>query len=212
MAAGARGFARNPPPERAEGCCSFGAHFAEDDRERVERAAAKLRDNEWQFAQLGRKSGIVASHGSALRTRIVQDACIFLNRPGFEGGTGCALHLLAERLGVHTADTKPDICWQLPLRRVDEEEDDGSITSVVTKFDRSAWGDAGEDFAWWCTDTGEAFSARKRVYQTLETELRRMCGDSLYEGLTTYLDRVPPSQHAPRDPVPGDRAHPIGTR
>ena len=33
------------------------------------------------------------------RTRLVDDACIFLNRPGFEAGPGCALHLHAMNTG-----------------------------------------------------------------------------------------------------------------
>ena len=51
------------------------------------------------------------------KTRIVDGACIFLNRPGFAGGTGCALHLLALDQGRELRETKPDVCWQLPIRR-----------------------------------------------------------------------------------------------
>ena len=53
----------------------------------------------------------------SLRTRLVDGACVFLNRPGFPGGTGCALHRMALREGLHPLLTKPDVCWQLPVRR-----------------------------------------------------------------------------------------------
>ena len=45
------------------------------------------------------------------RTRLVDDACIFLNRPGFPAGAGCALHLHAMREGRHHSEVKPDVCW-----------------------------------------------------------------------------------------------------
>ena len=33
-------------------------------------------------------------HGETV-TRLLDDACIFLNRPGFAGGAGCAFHIAA---------------------------------------------------------------------------------------------------------------------
>ncbi len=61
-------------------------------------------------------------------------ACVFLNRPGFAGGAGCALHSLALRTGRHPLATKPDVCWQLPVRRVQEwsKRADGSRVLVST--------------------------------------------------------------------------------
>jgi hypothetical protein len=75
-----------------------------------------------------------------------------------------------------------------PLRRIDNVEDDGSVTSVVTEFGRSGWGEGGDDFAWWCTEAPEAFTGAEPVYRSLEPELRRTCGDAVYERLATYLD------------------------
>ena len=49
-------------------------------------------------------------------TRLVDDACIFLNRPGFEGGAGCALHIAALEAGERPLDWKPNVCWQVPIR------------------------------------------------------------------------------------------------
>ena len=55
-----------------------------------------------------------------LRTRKYKGACIFLNRPGFAGGIGCALHTKALKLGIEPLTMKPDVCWQLPIRRTQD--------------------------------------------------------------------------------------------
>ena len=54
-------------------------------------------------------------------TRVVDGACIFLNRPGFAGGEGCALHIAALACDESPTEWKPSVCWQLPLR-VDWQE------------------------------------------------------------------------------------------
>ena len=46
-----------------------------------------------------------------------QSACIFHNRNDFHLGAGCALHALAYVLEKNPLETKPDVCWQLPIRR-----------------------------------------------------------------------------------------------
>ena len=188
--AGCQGVLTEPAPELVQGCCSYGAHFSEkDDRERVEKKDRKLTAREWQLKHLGEKRGIVASAGKKeWRTRLVDDACIFLNRPDFPAGPGCALHLLALRLGKHFVKTKPTVCWQLPLHAEEREEDDGSTTVVLSEFARSGWGEGGEDFAWWCTEAPESFTGQEPVYKTLEAELRETLGDEVYSELAKYLD------------------------
>jgi hypothetical protein len=205
---GCQGVRDVPSPERSEGCCSYGAHFADaKDRDRVVRVARRLTADEWQHRAEGRRGGVVASSGrGSWRTRRVAGACIFLNRPGFPAGPGCALHLLAERQGVHFSETKPEVCWQLPVRRVDSVNDDGTVTSTVGEFGRSGWGPGGQDFAWWCTEAPEAFTAGEPVYRTLEAELRKTCGDAVYERLAGYLDErlastTPPVRHPAEVPV-----------
>ena len=81
----------------------------------------------------------------------------------------------------------------------------GTVTSVLTEYARDGWGPGGDDFAWWCTEAPEAFTARDAVYRTQEPELRRMIGDELYEQLAAYLDR----RARVRDPAPA--AHPAQT-
>lgn len=205
---GCQGVLTEPAPELEQGCCSYGAHFADRaDRLHVTRVAKRLTGEQWQFARQGRSRGIAAKTRSGdWRTRLVDGACIFLNRPGFDGGPGCALHRLALDEGVHFSGTKPEICWQLPLRRVDEEEPDGSITSTLSEFSRSAWGSGGGDFAWWCTEAPEAFTGAEPVYRSMASELRAMLGDELYETVVRHLESrrassVPVAPHPAETPV-----------
>lgn len=186
---GCQGVLTEPAPELGEGCCSYGAHFTDPaDRRRTEREARRLRDDEWQFAAEGRRHGVVARVGNDERTRVFKGACIFLNRPGFARGPGCAFHLAAERRGVHFSELKPEICWQLPLRRVPATDDDGHEVTRLTEFGREGWGEGGEEFAWWCTEAPEAFRGRRPVYRSQERELRAMLGDGLYAEVARYLD------------------------
>jgi hypothetical protein len=212
--AGCQGNLTEPAPELEWGCCSYGAHFSDRaDRDHVERAAQKLTAREWQYAKVGRKKGIYKKVGKLddgapdWQTRIVDDACIFLNRTGFANGAGCALHQHALRTGRHHSAVKPEVCWQLPLRRIDEEQEDGSVISTLTEFGREGWGEGGEDFAWWCTEAPEAFTAREPVYRSLAVELRKMLGKRLYRDVVDYLDArrkvrsLPPVRHPAQVPV-----------
>ncbi|HEX5588074.1 MAG TPA: hypothetical protein VFZ17_12260 [Acidimicrobiia bacterium] len=211
---GCQGVLTEKAPELVLGCCSYGAHFSDvADRDQVVRAARELSADEWQFAKIGRKKGIYAKAGKdddgvmEWRTRLVDDACIFLNRDGFAAGPGCALHLHAMRTGQHHADLKPEVCWQLPLRRLDEEQDDGTVVTTLTEFGRSGWGEGGEDFAWWCTEAPEAFSAMEPVYVSMRAELRKMLGKRLYRSVVDYLDERAGS--GAREPVTHPAAVPV---
>ena len=187
---GCQGVLTVPTPERSEGCCSYGAHFtSEEDAENVDAIAGQLTAAQWQHLPAGRRRGVVARlPGGGKRTRLVEGACVFLNRPGFAAGPGCALHLLALDQGRHPMTTKPDVCWQLPLRNTHRAEADGTITCVLSEFSREGWGEGGSEFAWWCTEAPEAFTATEPVYRSLEVELRAMVGDTLYETIAAYLD------------------------
>jgi hypothetical protein len=164
-------------------------------------AAADLRADEWQHQSAGSRKGVTARlPAGGWRTRLVDGACIFLNRPGFATGPGCALHQLAERTGRHHSDVKPEVCWQLPLRNIedyDEDANDGVVHHRLTEFARHGWGEGGEEFAWWCTEESAAFLGAEPVYRSQEPELRKMCGDALYELIAEYLDGRRASGFAP---------------
>jgi hypothetical protein len=105
----------------------------------------------------------------------VDGACIFHNRPGFPGGYGCALHALALREGVHFVETKPDVCWQLPIRRTfrDVERPDGTSYQEISigEYERSGWGPGGHDLDWYCSGNTEAHVGLEPVYLSNATEL-----------------------------------------
>ncbi len=187
---GCQGVLTEPAPEQTEGCCSYGAHFTDEaDVERVTAAAATLSGEQWQFRSKGRrKAGAVKRDFEGVAaTRLVDGACIFLNRPGHPGGAGCALHRAAIDGGVPPRKLKPDVCWQLPLRREDTVAADGHVTSSLGEWGRRHWGAGGAQFAWWCTEAPSAFSRREPVYLSLRDELVAMVGEEVYDLLATYL-------------------------
>ena len=201
---GCQGVLTGPAPERGEGCCSYGAHFVDDDDvARVETAAATLGADDWQFRREGRRRGVVRTTSAGERvTRLVQGACVFLNRPGFEGGAGCALHRAALARGRRPLELKPDVCWQLPLRREDTDDGGGHVTSVVGEWGRRQWGPGGNEFHWWCTEAPEAFVSHQPVYLAMADELMAMLGEEVYARLRAELDR---RRRRARWPHPAER-------
>jgi hypothetical protein len=175
----------------------------EDDEKRVQAAAAYLTPQMWQFYEEARPKkpgGLLRitdlDEDKERKTRTVNDACIFLNRkgyeaPGFTGSFGCVLHHLAEKENKHFVDTKPDVCWQLPLRRSFEEREVGereySVT-VIGEYERLGWGDGGDDFDWYCTSNTEAHIGREPVYISNRAELKALMGDEAYEILAGHCD------------------------
>jgi hypothetical protein len=176
-----------------EGCCSAGAFFTdEDDRERVRAAANKLTPEHWQYYQWGferyTEMGTPDGKNQVLRTATrLGGGCVFRNDPGFPGGGGCALHVQALRDGVHPLEYKPDVCWQLPIRRDRHwwQRWDGAkvFVSTLGEFDRRSWGEGGSDLHWWCSSSREAHAGAQRLYEAYEPELTAMIGTAAYARL-----------------------------
>jgi hypothetical protein len=197
---GCPGVLTGPAPELEQGCCSYGAHFISDaDRRRVEGRARALSSSEWQFKAVSTKRGgpVRTNKEGEVVTRLVDGACIFLNRPGFPGGSGCALHQAAIARDERPLDWKPEVCWQLPLRRIDETDTYGHVTSTVREWKRRDWGAGGFEFHWWCTDDPQAFVGREPAYRALRDELVEMCGATPYKLLVKELERRPLTQFLP---------------
>lgn len=176
------------------GCCVLGAHYSDKgDEKRAKKYAAMLTDEEWQFAEVGRKKGISEKdEDGARKTRVHQGACIFQNRPGFAGGAGCAFHALAGRIGKEPLELKPDVCWQLPVRRQFEhvERTDGSKVLLVTigEYDRRGWGAGGHDLDWYCSGSPEAHVAVEPVYVTERSTLIALMGAKAYAVLEEHCE------------------------
>ncbi|MBW3643481.1 MAG: hypothetical protein KY447_11260 [Actinobacteria bacterium] len=165
------------------GCCSHGAYFSDEaDRALVEEAAASLTSEQWQHRGMGSRRGIVRrAPGGGWKTRLHQGACIMLNRAGFPAGAGCALHQAALAAGRHPMELKPEVCWQVPLRRVDSTDELGHVTSTVREWKRRDWGEGGQEFHWWCVEEGQAFAGGATVLTTMSEELAAMVGQPVYE-------------------------------
>jgi hypothetical protein len=190
---GCPGVLTGPAPELVQGCCSYGAHFTgKADRAHIETRAAALTSDEWQFKRVAGKRGgpIKVNKEGETVTRLVEGACIFLNRPGFPAGPGCALHQAALRRGERPVDWKPDVCWQLPLRRIDETDTYGHVTSTVREWKRRDWGAGGFEFHWWCTDDPQAFVGSRPVYREMRDELVALCGQRPYDLFVDLVERI----------------------
>ncbi len=195
-----------------DGCCTLGAHFADKaDEKRVRGFVRQLDPEHWEHHEAGtrRKNAWIETDDEGERKTAVHDgACVFLNRPGFEGGAGCALHGLALRQGRHPLETKPDVCWQLPIRRTFREvelPDGTAYTEVgIGEYDRRGWGPGGHDLDWYCTGNPEAHVATEPLYVTSAAELTELMGAAAYAELTEHCSRHLASRSAlalhPADP------------
>jgi hypothetical protein len=177
----------------ADGCCSHGAFFTDADDEKRTRAAARLLTPQtWQHFTRGFKNyttmDTVDGTNPARRTATRPDGpCVFLNDLDFPGGGGCALHAQALRDGRHPLEYKPDVCWQLPVRRDQEwtKRADGSriLLTVLAEFDRRGWGEGGHDLHWWCTSSPDAHVGTEAMYVSYGPELVALIGEKAYDKL-----------------------------
>ncbi len=186
---GCRGIYADRPDD---GCCTLGAHFSDaDDEARVARFVPRLTAADWQFRDVGRADGWTEVDADGERkTAVHEGACIFLNRPGFAGGPGCALHAWALRKDRHPLRTKPDVCWQLPVRRLyrDVSRSDGSTYTelTITEYDRRGWGEGGHDLDWYCSGNTDAHHSAEPVYVSYAAELKEMIGPAAYDLLARH--------------------------
>lgn len=193
---GCQGILDEPAPELAQGCCSEGAHLLGEDEARLVEALGltlnpALFENHAEAAAGGVLRDAPANPNGGRATRVVNDACIFHNRPGFSGGEGCALYLAAIDEDESPMDWRPTICWQVPIR-VDEDADG---TKTMRRWRRSDWGEGGADLAWCCTEQSHAeglpsaYVGEVPVALSLRAELRGIVGPEIAQALQ---DRTTP--------------------
>ena len=198
------------------GCCTLGAHFSDkDDEERVAAYVDQLTPESWQFhpgRKVKRKDWVEKDDDGERKTKahVVdgQSACVFSNRPGFSGGAGCSLHSLAIARDISYIETKPDVCWQLPIRRTFREVEriDGTAYTEVGigEYDRRGWGPGGHDLDWYCSGNTEAHVAMEPVYVTSAPELTALMGEQGYAELVRHCEAHVRSRSAlalhPADP------------
>ena len=185
---GCLGIHDDPSEELQQGCCSVGAELDGEDESRLISALAAMIDPAlFQFHDASVEGGVFANE-KATNTRVVDGACIFLNRTDFHLGAGCALHVGAVQADERPMDWKPEVCWQVPVRYHYETDETGHTTFILREWKRRDWGEGGAEFHWWCTEDPEAFVGHERVVDSLEDEIRGLVGDEVYELLVDHLD------------------------
>jgi hypothetical protein len=188
---GCKGVLTEDATSLDQGCCSYGAHFIDTaDVQTVVDSSARLTSAQWQFHGEGTRNGWTDTEADGtVVTRIHDGACIFLNRPGFAGGEGCALHSAALAIGERPLDWKPDVCWQLPLRLHEDTDAHGHVTSTLREWKRRDWGEGGAEFHWWCTESSDAFTGSDSVYISLRDEIIEFTGARVYAMLVKQLEK-----------------------
>ena len=191
------------------GCCTHGAFLSDDsDRQRLEANVALLRTEEWQHREAAHATA--AAEGAAqeawleedeltgddgemepaLRTRRLGGRCVFFNDVGWPTGSGCALHHLAGRTGRSLPESKPDVCWQLPIHLTHEWEtrpDEVEILHTrVGEYDRRGWGSGGEDFDWYCSTDPACHNNPEPLWKSQKNELVALMGEASYAILAEH--------------------------
>jgi hypothetical protein len=184
---GCLGILDDPAEELGQGCCSVGAHLDGDDEARTVATLASMLDPaRFQFHAEALEGGVF-SDATATNTRVVDGACVFLNRPGFAGGEGCALHLGALDDGEAPMDWKPSVCWQLPLRVDWEDLGGGRERATLRRWSRADWGPEGETMHWCCTEGERAYVGDEAVVDSLAAEIEGVVGTEVYVELRRRL-------------------------
>lgn len=159
----------------------------EDEARLIGALAATLDPARFEYHAEAAEAGVFAD-GTRSSTRVVDGACIFLNRAGFAGGAGCALHLAALDSGESPVHWKPSVCWQLPIKVDWELAEDGTEVATVRGWTRADWGADGETMAWCCTEGPLAYVADRPVVETMAEELMAIAGIAVYSELRRRLD------------------------
>jgi hypothetical protein len=183
---GCLGIGAEPAPDLALGCCSLGADLDEDEAPTISALAATLRPERFEQHAEAAAGGVFADE-TRRATRVVEGACVFLNRPGFPGGAGCALHLAAVDAGDSPVDWKPSVCWQLPLRVEFAPGDGDTEVATVRGWTRADWGAEGVTMAWCCTEGDLAYGGDRPVVDSLADELEAIAGRAVYVELRRRL-------------------------
>lgn len=184
---GCLGILDEPAPELGQGCCSVGAELdGIDEAMRIAALADTLGPEQFQYRAEASDGGVFAD-GDRTATRVVDGACIFLNRPGFGGGTGCALHLAALEADESPLDWKPSVCWQLPVKVDWADDGSGGEVATVRAWRRTDWGPEGETMAWCCTEGDLAQVGDRPVVESLGEELEALVGTPVYVELRRRL-------------------------
>ena len=161
--------------------------------------ASKLTDDQWQLRDVAAELGgpIAKNADGEWTTRVHDGACVFHNRTDFHRGPGCALHVAALDAGENFLDWKPEVCWQVPLRLTHHTDEVGHTTWTLRDWKRRDWGEGGQEFHWWCTETTEAYRRDRTVLVTMRHEIIALVGEEVYARLAELLPDTVPTTWGP---------------
>ena len=211
--------------QSSTGCCNHGAYFSD---KRRPQARAQLRQavdpEDWQLYDEGRdakgRSRTRRRSTTTTRTDPRRDGgrCLHVRQPR---GTSGWHRLRAARPraqhGLNPLETKPEVCWQLPVRReqdwVERPDETKVLRSTIAEFDRRGWGEGGHDLDWYCTTSPEAHIGHEPMYVSYAPELIALIGEPAYQVLAELCGRLcssawSPSIPRPRRPSRADPARP----
>lgn len=186
---GCAGILDEPAEHLAQGCCSVGAELLDADEAMLVAAlGATLAPERFQFHEHAARHGVFLDEARS-NTAVVDGACIFLNRPGFSGGAGCALHLAAGDADEPPMDWKPEVCWQLPLR-IDRD----GHRATLRRWSRADWGAEGATMAWCCTEGptpagSDPYAGDEPVIDSLAAEVEALVGHEVFVEIRRHLGR-----------------------
>lgn len=212
---GCRGFVHSADPDTHDdvGCCMFGftADTVEDVRN-IKRRVSQLTDEDWDpeaRARLQGKKWYTRRNvliPSRIESKVFNGRCVFSNAAdsdlGRQGKAGCAFHHLANRLGEHPSDVKPETCWLVPLRY--EENWDYKVLASVASED---W-HFGDPSYPWCIELPDNYQNPRvlsidfTVLVRMEKEIRKILGDADYDTLYARCLKYLDEYDWPRD-MPG---------
>ena len=94
--------------------------------------------------------------------------------------------------GLEPHTVKPDVCWQLPIRRtyrnVELPDESTYLEVTITEYDRRGWGPGGHDLDWYCSGNPAAHIGKEPVYRSNGAELRELMGSASYDELVVRCD------------------------
>jgi hypothetical protein len=173
---GCEGIGTERAAHLGHGCCSLGAELDGIDEARMVAALADTLDPELFQYHAEAAAGGVFSDDQHTATRVIDGACIFLNRPGHPGGAGCALHLASLAADESPIDGKPSVCWQLPIKVDWRMRDDDVEVATVRGWERRDWGEDGAEMAWCCTEEAATYVGDRPVIESLADEIEAIVG------------------------------------
>ena len=204
-AQGCKGVLDADATEMEQGCCSYGAHFVdEDDVANVVRHFVRLEPRHMQFydeavtaglprlRRRGRRHAPPRSPGSST-TRASSST-----DPGSPRVPGARCTSPRSRPASARWTGSPTCAGRCRLRLEHSTDENGHVTSRLRDWKRRDWGEGSDDFHWWCTEAPDAYVGDQPVYRSARDEIVELVGEPVYDLLVQLLERARPG------PAPAD--------